>query len=216
MTPPHLTFLTCARSAVILTALTLISTLGEAVPIKIQEVVYDAAGPDSPHVFTELVGAPGTVLDGWLLIGVNGSTGLPYRTLDLTGAVIPDDGIFVITTSRASVALAAERDFIGAVDWQNGPDAVQLWSSLEELADALQYGDAGEGNRGEGEPAEDVDPGLALTRDASGTDTDNNAADFRSASPTPGRLGESAIPLPAPPTMATLVLGTALLFNRKR
>ena len=104
-----------------------------ATPIVIQEVLYDAPGPDAPFAFTELVGPPGISLDGWSLVGVNGSTGSPYRTIDLTGSSIPLDGIFVIATASASIELAAERDLIGNVDWQNGPDAIQLRNTLGEV-----------------------------------------------------------------------------------
>ena len=38
-----------------------------ATPILIQEVLYDAAGPDAPFAFTELVGPPSASLDGWSL-----------------------------------------------------------------------------------------------------------------------------------------------------
>ena len=104
-----------------------------ATPIVIQEVLYDAPGPDAPFAFTELVGPPGISLDGWSLVGVNGSTGSPYRTIDLTSSSIPLDGIFVIATASASIELAAERDLIGNVDWQNGPDAIQLRNTLGEV-----------------------------------------------------------------------------------
>jgi hypothetical protein len=202
------------RCAVVLAAFTLTARAGTATPIWIQEVVYDAPGPDAAHAFTELVGPPGTSLDGFRVVGVNGSTGSSYRTIDLAGAIIPADGIFVLATEAASLALAAERDFIGPVDWQNGPDAIQLWSPLEELADALQYGDAGDGNRGEGAPAEDVAPGLSLSRDDRGTDTDDNARDFRASEPTPGKVGDGK-PVPEPPAVMLLTLGTAALLRKR-
>ena len=109
------------RSAT-LAALIAIPPSSWATPILIQEVLYDASGPDAPFAFTELVGPPGASIDGWSLVGVNGATGTPYRTLDLTGSWIPLDGIFVIATASASIELAAERDLIGNVDCQNGPD----------------------------------------------------------------------------------------------
>ena len=107
----------------------LIATPATGAPI-IQEVFYDASGLDSGEAFTEIFGMAGMPLDGWSLVGINGGTGLPYRTLDLTGATIPGDGLLVIATSSAAPSLTAVRDFTANVDWQNGPDAVQLIESL--------------------------------------------------------------------------------------
>ena len=158
----------------------------EALPC-IQEVLYDGPSSDADDVFTEIAGPAGTSLDGWTLVGINGGTGTPYRTVDLTGAVIPADGVLVVATAQAEGEVLAQRDFSAEVDWQNGPDAVQLRDSLGEVVDALQYGDAGTFNAGEGSPAPMVSAGQSLTRDTSGTDTDDNAADFTPGdTPTPG------------------------------
>ena len=200
------------RTLTALAVLATIPALARATPVLIQEVYYDAIGPDSAAVFTELIGPPGASLDGWSLVGVNGSTGAPYRTVGL-GGTIPLDGIFVIATATASVELALERDFTGSIDWQNGPDAVQLLDPLGHILDALQYGDAGEGNAGEGGPAEDVDAGFSLTRDEHGTDTDDNATDFRAAVPTPGRAME--VPIPQPTTPWLFLTGLAVLLHRR-
>ena len=124
--------------------------VADAGPI-IQELYYDAAGgPDSAGVFTELFGTPGMPLIGWSLVGVNGSTGLPYRTIDLTGAVLPADGLLLIASTSAAVTLAALRDFTANVDWQNGPDAVRLLDPTSTVIDAVQYGNAGPNNSGLG------------------------------------------------------------------
>jgi hypothetical protein len=74
----------------------------------------------------------------------------------------------------------------GNVNWQNGPDAVQLLDSDDNIVDALQYGNAGQFNSGEGAFASDVAPGKTLTRDNAHADTDDNKADFSSADPTVG------------------------------
>jgi hypothetical protein len=55
----------------------------------IQEVFYDVSGTDSGEMFTEIFGLARMSLDDWSLVGINGGTGLPYRTLDLIGAIIP-------------------------------------------------------------------------------------------------------------------------------
>lgn len=174
-----------------------------AIPV-IQEVLYDGPGSDDDDVFTEILGTPGMSLEGWSLVGVNGSNGQSYRTVTLEGVLIPSDGILLITTSAASADLLANSDLLGEVDWQNGPDAVQLRDSRGEIIDALQYGDAGVYNAGEGEPAVDVSFGFSLSRDVFGTDTNDNLTDFMpTASPTPGT---GPTPVSEPRTLALLTV----------
>ena len=190
----------------------------QAAPI-IQEVFYDASGPDSEGVFTEIFGLAGMSLDGWSLVGINGGTGLAYRTIDLTGAVIPDDGLLVIATGSADASLASVRDFTANVDWQNGPDAVQLIDPFAVLVDALQYGDAGVNNGGFGQPAPDAGAGSSLSRDLFATNTGDNFTDFVVVMPSPGLGPTSTPPTPEPgpgptpvPEPATLLmLGAGIL-----
>ena len=161
----------------------------------IQEVLYDGPGTDSDDVFTELFGDPGTDLNGWSLVAINGNDGSIYRTIDLTGQTIPVDGVFVLTTASANADLISQSDMIANVDWQNGPDALQLFNGIE-LVDALQYGDAGMFNAGEGGFAEDISGDFSLSRDLFGTDSNNNAIDFNVGVPTPG-IGPAVVPIPA-------------------
>lgn len=176
----------------------------------IQEVFYDATGPDATGVFTEVFGPAGMLLDGWALAGINGGTGVSYRTIDLTGAVIPGDGLLVIATSSAAPALAAARDFVGNVDWQNGPDAVHLIDPFAVVIDALQYGDAGTNNAGFGAPAPDAPAGSSLSRDLLGSNSGNNIFDFSVGLPSPG-VGPSPIVTTSVPEPSTLVLFTCAL-----
>ena len=189
-----------------------------AAPI-IQEILYDAAGPDAPDAFTEILGLAGMSLDGWSLVGINGGTGLAYRTIDLTGAVIPDDGLLVIATTSANASLAVSRDFTANVDWQNGPDAVQLIDPFALVVDALQYGDAGVNNAGFGLAASDAAAGLSLSRDMFGTNTGDNFADFVMGTPSPG-IGPAPIPptpgpgpgpTPVPEPSTLVMLGAGIL-----
>ena len=159
-------------------------------PVLIQEVLYDGSGTDSEEAFTEISGPPGKVMDGWSLVGVNGSNGEPYRTIALDGATIPADGLLVVAHENATGDALTHRDFTANVDWQNGPDAVQLRDPQDQVVDALQYGDAGQHNAGEGNPAPEVASGQSLSRAADGADTDDNLADFTAQdSPTPGTGG---------------------------
>jgi hypothetical protein len=180
--------------------------------VVIQEVLYDGPGSDGDDVFTELSGMPGTDLEGWSLVGINGSDGQAYRTIDLSGLSIPDDGVFVIATSAANITLALQRDFIANVDWQNGPDALHLLNG-SDIVDALQYGDAGAFNAGEGAFALDISGDLSLSRDLLGTDTNINAADFGSGIPTPGA---SVVPIPAAAWLFASGLGLLSMFRRRR
>ena len=194
-----------------------LATPAEAAPI-IQEVFYDASGPDAGEVFTEIFGTAGMSLAGWSLVGINGGTGLPYRTLDLTGAIIPDDGLLVIAGGSADPALAAVRDFTANVDWQNGPDAVQLIDPFLLVIDAVQYGNAGINNAGFGSPASDPPAGSSLSRDLFGTNTGDNASDFIGGTPSPG-FGPTPVtpqPVPEPSTVLLLTCGLLPLAARRR
>jgi len=194
--------------------LALAADAAHAGPI-LYEVRYDGVGSDATDVFTEIHGPPGTSLTGWSLRGINGATGTSYRSVSLTGAVLPSDGLLVIATSSATGMVLLARDFIANVDWQNGPDAVQLLDPSGAIVDALQYGDAGTYNAGEGNPAMDVDAGWSLTRDFLATDTNDNAWDFApQPAPTPG-IGPS--PAPEPATLLLVVAGGAgLAVGRRR
>ena len=144
---------------------------------------------------------------------MNGGNGLVYRSVPLGGAVIPVDGLLVVATASASGAVLAARDLLGNVDWQNGPDAVLLVSPAGAVIDALQYGVATALSVGEGTPADDVGAGISLSRDLLATDTDDNAADFFAATPTPGagfQLPGQATPAPVPEAPTLLMLSGAI------
>ncbi len=152
--------------------------------VYINEIYYDADGTDI-HTYTELIGPPGASLDGLSLIGLNGSVDCDiYDTIALDGNVIPADGLFVVAQDDG----VPNYDMIDtAVNWQNGPDSVQLVMG-ESVLDAVGYGDftdlcfAGEGDPVP-EPADDVN---SLSRYPDGDDTDDNLTDFCESMQTPG------------------------------
>ncbi|HCF58700.1 MAG TPA: hypothetical protein DFS52_11995 [Myxococcales bacterium] len=158
----------------------------------ISEIRVDTAGSPDTGAFVELYGSPGISLEGLSLVGINGNGGADYNTIALTGQ-IPGHGYYLV--ARADGPLAASANLLdNAVDYQNGPDSVQLRQGSTVL-DAVGYGpfSASDVFAGEGNPAPPPPTGASLTRDAVCTDTDDNAADFSIALiPTPGRATGSA------------------------
>lgn len=163
----------------------------------ISEVLYDASSTDNGNVFVELFGTPGTLLDGLLLEGVNGSDGSVYRSVLLAGT-IPSDGVFVVgDDSGDGTSLVGSADLIREVDFQNGPDSIVLRDG-SLILDALGYGDfIGGVFAGEGSAAMDVAAGTSLARIDVALDSGNNLLDFMALElPTPGSVPVSAVPLP--------------------
>ena len=63
------------------------------------------------------------LLDGFLLVGLNGRTGEPFMEISLDGHAIPLDGLFVVAQSEA----VPDWDMVDShANVQNGPDTVQL------------------------------------------------------------------------------------------
>ena len=157
--------------------------------IVINEVYYDEPGADGDEQFTELFGPAGMALDGWTLAGVNLGTQSSPRLEDkeiipLDGLVIPEDGFLVIAVNEN---IAGPVHLVADVDWQNGPDAVQLRDPAGRVIDAVQYGERGYVLAGEGLPTGSARSGRSLSRDANHTDTHDNLTDFTvETTPTPG------------------------------
>lgn len=159
--------------------------------IVINELVFNSQGTDSQTgntLFLELFGPPNASLDGYAIAAINGSDGSVYSTISLNGEVTGADGYYVIAHPTGDPALLAVADLTDSkVDFQNGPDSVQIrWRN--RVVDALGYGTFGANDRfaGEGSPVASPAEGRSLSRDANHTDTDDNSADFTSpAVPTP-------------------------------
>jgi hypothetical protein len=100
-----------------------------AAEVFINEFHYDNAGADSGE-FIELAGTAGTDLTGWQLLLYNGSNGLSYADLDLSG-VLGDD-----TGSGFGFRLAD----LGGVSVQNGtPDGMALVDSTGSVREFISY-----------------------------------------------------------------------------
>ncbi len=143
--------------------------------VVINEVYYDAPGTDS-GCYIELYGPGSTSLNGFTLVGVNGTGGAPYATINLTGYSIPADGFFVV----AQNSWVPNADMVDPnADLQNGPDNLELKFNNITI-DALGYGTLnGWVFTGEWLPASDVNSGHCLGRFPDGEDTDNNFTDFQ-------------------------------------
>jgi hypothetical protein len=181
------------------------------------EVFYDAVGSDEGLSFVELYGAPGTVLDGLVVEGINGTGGGVAGTFTLLG-VIPADGLFVIGDDAGSgITLVPDADAVANFDFQNGPDSVVLRHASAVL-DALGYGvfSPSEIFAGEGSPAVDAAPGSSLARVFANVDTNDNFHDFAEGAPTPGSAALAGVPEPS----AAALLGAGLCLlgwqSRKR
>ena len=95
--------------------------------LAINEVRIDQPGGDDDEYF-ELVGMPGMSLDDitLLVIGSTGSDngGVVEDVIDLTGQVIPADGVFL--AAMASFSLPGSVDFETPLDFQNGNNVTFL------------------------------------------------------------------------------------------
>ncbi len=164
--------------------------------IVINEVLYNSTGSPDEDAFVELLGPADTVLEGYSLVGVNGTGGTDYKAFNLEGST-GSDGLFVVAHPKAAPAILAEADMTSSyVDFQNGPDSIQLRRG-DEVIDAVGYGtfDAGDVFAGEGAAAPTSDVNQSIGRDADGKDTGNNASDFEVyALPTPGGLNQHTSP----------------------
>ena len=125
----------------------------QAQDVLINEVDADQVGSDTLE-FVELVGLPGTSLDGYCLVLFNGgdANNASYRTVDLTGQAIPASGFFVVGSSyvpNVNLNFDVNNNAI-----QNGADAIALYQAnvadfpdgtaptTVGLVDALVYGTA--------------------------------------------------------------------------
>jgi len=174
----------------------------------ISEVFYDAVGSDDGLLFVELAGAPGTVLDGLFLEGVNGSNGAVGPVITLAG-VIGISGLFVVADEvSGGTTQVPSPDQLANFDFQNGPDSIVLTDGTLAM-DAVGYGIFGAADifAGEGSPAPDVAAGWSLARLYADVDSDDNAADFAGLDvPTPGSANFMTVPEPG----TGLLAGTGL------
>jgi len=181
---------------------------GALATVMISEIFYDAEGSDDGHVFVELAGPPGTLLDGWQVEGVNGFDGGVGPVIMLSGS-IPASGLFVLAdrTGGGSVFVPGA-DLVANFDFQNGPDSIVLRDEFG-VVDAVGYGSFTSAHffAGEGNPASDPPGGSSVARWFADVDTGDNAMDFHVlGEPTPGSADFLAVPEPG----TGVLLGAAL------
>lgn len=157
----------------------------------ISELRYDSTSSPDVESFVEVHGTPGTSLAGLTLVGVNGNGGADYNAIALTGA-IPSSGYFLVAHPNGGLTAIANQ-LSSNVDYQNGPDSVQLRQGTFVI-DAVGYGSfASAVFGGEGTPAPTTPVNWSLSRDSQDRDTNDNLTDFSLVgTPTPGRAADTA------------------------
>lgn len=203
------------RSAALAAALMLAAAGAGASPV-LSEVYYDAIGSDDGLSFIELFGAPGTSLAGLVIEGINGSGGGVTHSLALAGT-IGASGVFVLADqlTGSTTSLVAGADLVLDFDLQNGPDSVVL-RDANGILDALGYGVFAATDVFAGEGAAAVDPaaGSAVARRFADVDTNDNAADWLAAVPSPGSAPLQAVAEPS--ALALLATAAAAAWRRRR
>lgn len=178
--------------------------------ILINEVYYDHPGLDTGHEFVELINGSSTRVS---LIGYE----LKFHDGSSPGWVTIWAGSSVDSVAPAELFVVGDRlvpvtpDALVTLRLQNGPDAVGLFHD-GVCVDRIGYGALEDTLYYEGDSAEDVAAGRSLARQPDGHDTDDNASDFHSATPSPGvrnipQFDVTISPGPATPSRAALTRG---------
>ena len=163
------------------------------------------SGAKYTHDFIELGNASAGVVDltGWKAVYFN-SGGTFSNTTDLSGS-ISSKGHYLIQEAKGTggdTALPAP-DATGDSAMSGTSGRVDLYDASGTLVDRIGYGSA---NLAEGTATPSLSNTTSAARNATFTDTDNNAADFTVGAPTPQASGGGGTdPDPEPtPTAATI------------
>jgi len=198
-------------------------TAPAAAALVINEIDYDQPGADGAEFIELFNSGPGAIgLNGYSLSLINGSTGSPYRSIDLSGATVAGGGYYVICGNAATVVTCDQEASPSSNMIQNGgPDGVALLQG-SLVIDALSYeGDLG-GSYAEGGGTMLADSNteayLGLSRLPGGLDTNDNNADFALRCISPGTANTvtssgcsaAAAPAPVPEPSSFWLLGAGL------
>jgi len=156
----------------------------------IAELLYDAVGDDTGWEFIEFYNPFDRALPlaGARLEAGDGS-GPGRWTLRWTGNAVDSvaaGGRFVVGGAKVQPAPRA----VVNLDLQNGPDALRVvWP--DGAVEVVGYGALEFAEYSCGAPAVDVASGQSVARIPDDADLGSNAADFRAATPSPGRANQS-------------------------
>ncbi len=155
--------------------------------IVVNELYYDHPGADAGFEFVELLntGADAVAIGDLSLEFHNGSgTGWSVVTRVPAGTVLEAGTLYVI---GASAVLPLPDDLVDLA-LQNGPDAIRIVAADGTVLDVVGYGGLDDPAYVETLGVAAIVAGMSIARIPDGADTDDNAADFVAASPTPGRF----------------------------
>ena len=159
---------------------------GATAQLVINEFLPDPEGSDGGREFVELLNTGPVAVDlgGWQLQFANGAEGPVWqnRWSGTAGRQLGPGARFLIVDRNW--AGSAPGDAEVALALQNGPDAIRLVHASQPV-DVVGYGALTDAQLMESAPAP-LAVGRATARRPDGHDTGNNAADFVTASPTPG------------------------------
>ncbi len=215
--------------AVAIAAVLAMGSLAQA-DLVINELDADTVSTDMLE-FVELLGDPNMSLDGFSIVGVNGSDDLTYDTFafDLDGFSTDSDGFFLLGNTLIA---GADINF-GNNGLQNGADAVVLFMgdisafpndtappTGASVVDVVHYGtndSADAGISGLYPTAVYVDEGALGDKDTDsvGRSPDGTGAFITFDTPTPGSANVSAA-IPEPGSLAVLALIGGLGLVRRR
>ncbi|WP_246818698.1 ExeM/NucH family extracellular endonuclease [Corynebacterium sp. HMSC074C01] len=156
--------------------------------------------------FIELYNPTSADLDltGWSVeyLSASGNSGGKH---ELSGS-LPAGGYFLIQDGGGDTGepLPAP-DAEGNLNLSGSKGSVKLYDASGAEVDLVGYGEA---SISEGSPAQALNNSTSAQRDSKGTDTDDNAADFSAAAPTPKSAGGAAPqpdPAPAEPGAAVTI-----------
>ena len=147
------------------------------------------------HDFIELYNPTDSAIDlsGWSVeyFSSSGNSGGKH---DLSGS-IPAGGYFLIEEGGGGEGDPLPTpDGEGTLSMSGSKGSVKLYDASGAEVDLVGYGAA---SLSEGSPTKALNNSTSAQRDANGTDTDDNSADFSAAAPTP-KSGGSAAPQPDP------------------
>ncbi|ACP33774.1 ExeM/NucH family extracellular endonuclease [Corynebacterium aurimucosum] len=132
-------------------------------------------------------------LTGWSVeyLSASGNSGGKH---ELSGS-LPAGGYFLIQEGGGDTGEPLPSpDAEGNLNLSGSKGSVKLYDASGAEVDLVGYGEA---SLSEGSPTKALNNSTSAQRDAEGTDTDDNSADFSAAAPTP-KSGGSAAPQPDP------------------